>query len=80
MKKQIVGILLTSTLVLAFTGCATAWEHKTVVETGAADGKYTVDQDISTMTQQGWHLVSVSSSGGSYTKRPALVLVFKRHK
>ena len=72
---------MASTLALIFTGCATyndssAWEYKVVTPNLNAA---TVEKQINDLTQQGWHLVSVTAgeSGGGV---PMTVLVFKRHK
>jgi Domain of unknown function (DUF4177) len=82
MKKRVLGLFLASTLALTFTGCATcshsaAWEYKVV--TPYADA-VTVEKQINDLTQQGWHLVSVSAGGGDATHVPETIIVFKRHK
>ena len=84
MKKRILGLVLAPALVLGFTGCATcshstAWEYKVAIVSGnmvATNNVPVAEETINNMTQQGWHLVSVSAGGSD----PKVVLVFKRHK
>jgi len=81
MKKRIFGFILTFTLALTVTGCATfsdpaAWDYKAdVVETGPG----TIRGDISRAEEQGWKLVSmkplVDSSGNA-----AVILLYKKYE
>ena len=50
-------------------------EYKAVSCTG--DGP-DVENQINTMNQQGWHLVSISAGGGDATHYPMAILVFKQ--
>ena len=84
MKGRILGLLIASTLALVFTGCTTsshskAWDYNVQIVGGnmyAANNVPAAQETINRMTQQGWHLVSVSAGG----EEPKIVIVFKRHK
>lgn len=47
--------------------------------TCAGDGP-DVENQINTMTKQGWHFVSISSGGGDASHYPVAILVFKKNK
>ena len=81
MKKQTLVLLLISALSVTFTGCATshskAWEYKAVtvwVDPGATN----IETQINSLTEQGWHLVSVSTTDKN--EAPYAVILFKRRK
>jgi hypothetical protein len=82
MKKRILGLLLTSTLMLGFTGCATdhdssAWEYIMVTTNVGSEAETKINQ----LTEQGWHLVSMSAVADRGVDQPdTAVLVFKKHK
>jgi hypothetical protein len=84
MKKRLPGFLLAAMLALGATGCATfhhseGWKYKVVVVGGDMYAPHHVpmaEQTINTMTQRGWHLVSVSAAGAG----PQVFIVFKKHK
>ena len=82
-------LLLAPILAVTFTGCATyghsgAWEYKvdTIGAGSLALGPTNkqlesgVQKDINSMTEHGWHFVSISPNGN----KPEVLLVFKRHK
>lgn len=52
-------------------------EYKSV--TCAGDGP-DVENEMNTMTKQGWHFVSMSAGGGDATHFPVAILLFKKHK
>jgi hypothetical protein len=73
--------MLACALAFAFSGCSTfshsspSAEYKAV--TCAGDGP-DVENEINTMTKQGWHFVSISSGGGDVTHYPVAILVFSK--
>lgn len=74
--------MLASAVALAVTGCKTfmfksSMNYKAI--TCAGDGP-DVENEINTMTRQGWHFVSMSAGGGDATHYPVAILVFKKHE
>ena len=80
MKKQTSILLLIGALSVTFTGCATphskAWEYKAV--TVWVDPATNIETQINTLTEQGWHFVSLSTADKN--EAPYAVILFKRPK
>jgi hypothetical protein len=81
MKNKTFTLLLICALSVAFTGCATshskAWEYKAVTA-WVGDPPTNVEAQINTLTEQGWHLVSVSTADKN--EAPYALILFKRPK
>ena len=82
MTRRLLSSLTACALAYAVTGCMT-FSHSSSEEytaiTCAGDGP-DVEKEINTMTQQGWHFVSVAAGGGDLKHYPVAILVFKKHK
>jgi hypothetical protein len=82
MTRRLISSLLACAFAFAVTGCkimspsSSSMEYKAV--TCAGDGP-DVENEINSMTKQGWHFVSMSSGGGDVTHYPVAILVFKKH-
>ena len=80
MNKKTFTLLLICALSVLFTGCATshskAWEYKAV--TVWADPPTNIEAQINSLTEQGWHFVSLSTADKN--EAPYAVILFKRHK
>ena len=76
--------MLACAVAFAITGCKTfslsssSSEEYTAI-TCAGDGP-DVEKEINTMTQDGWHFVSIAAGGGDVKHYPVAILVFKKHK
>ena len=83
MTRRLFSSLLACALAFAFTGCMTFSRSSSSVEykavTCAGDGP-DVENQINTMTAQGWHFVSISAGGGDVKHYPVAILVFKKEK
>jgi hypothetical protein len=86
MTRRLPGSLLACALAFAVSGCAmfshsssssttTSPEYRAV--TCAGDGP-DVENEINTMSAQGWHFVSISAGGGDVKHYPVAILVFKK--
>jgi hypothetical protein len=80
MKKQMFVLLLICALSVTFTGCVTpqtkAWEYKAV--TVWVDPATNIEEQINSLSDQGWHFVSVSTADKN--EAPYAVILFKRRK
>jgi hypothetical protein len=90
MTRRLPGSILACALAFAVSGCAmfsrssspssrssSSPEYRAV--TCAGDGP-DVENEINTMTAQGWHFVSISAGGGDVKHYPVAILVFKKEK
>jgi hypothetical protein len=84
MTRRLLSSLLACAVAFAVSGCAmfsrsssssSSPEYRAV--TCAGDGP-DVENEINTMTAQGWHFVSISAGGGDVKHYPVAILVFKK--
>ena len=81
MKNKTSTLLLICALSVTLTGCATchskAWEYKAVT-VWVQDPPTNIEAQINSLTAQGWHLVSVSTTDKN--EAPLALILFKRPK
>jgi hypothetical protein len=89
MTRRLISSLLACAVAFAITGCKTMGlsksssssssspEYRAV--TCAGDGP-DVENEINTMTAQGWRFISISAGGGDVKHYPVAILVFKKEK